>query len=449
VLFFPIMSFGTCSRGGWTNASSAGAQKVALLLVLVVCMSSSAFTQAAGGTPIQRLETWVQQKDYLNLERSLDQNLPPADADFFRGIAANRKNRIAESIRLLQPLAAKLAAQPPTWREQELLRTLADDYSKNFDYGKSADTYAALLKRYENTLSEQQRRTASERGGAMQILRSSAKQTVQLNAPSILTATRNKLGLVEIPVEANHKREMWILDTGANTSVITESTARRIGLELLPGMAQTGGFTGAPVRFHIGVLPELKIGNAVFHNVELDVAEDKEFNFGGYQISGLIGYPLQSALGRITFYSDDRVGLNTEAASGSGTELFMEEQMPVGLATAAGTERLFTLDTGATGSIFSYRFYNVVKAHITKAMEAHSELGGAGGTLKTRSYRLPNLKVSIGGDEVTLKSATVLPEPLGDDVTGSVFFGNLGQDVFGVFKALTFDFQRMTVEARK
>ena len=448
MLFFPVMPFGTRSGDRSINTSRTGAQKAALLLLLVVCAAPSVLAQAANGAPIKRLETWVQQRDYLRLEQSPGQNLPPEDADFFRGIMANRKNRITESIRLLQPLTTELAAQPPTWREQELLRTLADDYSKNFDYAKSADTYAALLKRYDKALPPEQRRTASERQVAMQILRTSPKQTVELNEPAMLASAHNKLGLTEIPVEIDGKREMWVLDTGANTSVITESTAQRIGLKVLPGTGQTGGYTGAPVRFHIGVAPELKIGNTVFHNVELDVAEDKEFNIGGYQISGLVGYPLQSALGRITFYADGHVGLNTEPTSKSGSEMFMEEQMPAGAVRAGGAERLFTLDTGA-GSTFSFRFYNVVKPQLTKAMRSRSELSGAGGTRKMRSYVLPELKMSIGGEDLMLKSVTVLPQPVGGNSVGDLFFGNLGQDVFGAFKSFTFDFQRMMVEARK
>ncbi|HKV91672.1 MAG TPA: retropepsin-like aspartic protease [Candidatus Angelobacter sp.] len=419
-----------------------------LLLLIGLCMPARGFAQAATPASARRLETLIQERKYLELERRLDEHHAPQDAGFFRGIMANRKNRVAESIKLLEPLVSKFAAQPPSWREQELLRTLADDYAKSFEYAKSADTFAALLKRYDKTLPPEQRRAAGERQGAMQILRASPKQTVELNGPAMLASTRNKLGLIEIPVEIDGKREMWVLDTGANTSVVTESTARRIGLELLPGTAQTGGYTGAPVRFHVGVLPKLKIGNTIFHNVELDVAEDKEFNFGGYQISGLVGYPLQSALGRITFYADGSVGLNTEPASKSGSEMFMEEQMPAGAARAAGAERLFTLDTGA-GSTFSFRFYNVVKPQLTKAMRAHSELSGAGGTHKMRSYLLPELKMNIGGEDVTLKSVTVLPEPLGGDSVGDLFFGNLGQDVFGAFKSFTFDFQRMMVEARK
>jgi hypothetical protein len=418
------------------------------MLLLVLCAPGQPFPQAAPPTTGKRLEGLIKQKNYLELERSLDQILRAEDASFFRGIMANRKNQVLESIKLLEPLLPKLARQPPSWREQELLRTLADDYSKSFDYAKSADTFARLLNRYDKTLPPEQRRSARERQGVMQILRHSPKQTVELNGPSMLDSTRNKLNLIEIPVEIGGKREMWVLDTGANTTVITESTARRIGLEVLPGTAQTAGITGALVQFHVGVLRELKIGNAVFHNVELDVTDDKEFNFEGYQISGLVGYPLQSALGRITFYPDGRVALDSEPVSEQGSEMFMEEQMPAGAARAAGVDRLFTLDSGA-GSTFSFRFYELVKPQLTKAMRAHTELSGAGGMRKARSYLMPELKMSIGGAEVTLRPATVLREPLGGGSIIDQFFGNLGQDVFRAFNAFTFDFRRMRVEARK
>jgi len=444
MLFFYIMPRARSSCR--SNESPARVRRLAVPLLLLL-FAAPLFSQHRSS--VASLDTLIEQKDYLELERRLNHHPGGEDGDFFRGIVANRKNAVPESIRLLEPLVAKLAPKRPTWREQELLRTLADDYSKNFDYAKSADTFAVLLKRYNKTLPPEQLRSAHERRGAMQILRSSPKQNVDLNAPSMLASTRNELGLVEIPVVIGGRSELWVLDTGANTSVITESTARRIGLELLPGTAQTEGLTGAPVQFHVGVLPELKIGNTTFHNVELDVVEDKQFYIGGYQISGIIGYSLQSAMRRITLYADGRVGVNTEPTSESGSEMFMEEQMPAGAAQAAGKLLLFTLDTGAGGSTFSFRFYNTVKPRLTQAMQGYSELAGAGGTRKRRNYRLPELKMSIGGGDVTLKSAPVLPERVGGGSVVDLFFGNLGQDVFAAFRSFTFDFERMRVEARR
>src|SRR5271163_2319278 len=108
------------------------------------------------GTAANHLEGLLQQKRYLELERSIDEPLSLEESAFFRGIMTNRKNQVEESIRLLEPLAPKLAAQGPSWREQEVLRTLADDYSKTFEYAKSADTFSIRLKRYGKTLSRQE-----------------------------------------------------------------------------------------------------------------------------------------------------------------------------------------------------------------------------------------------------------------------------------------------------
>jgi hypothetical protein len=237
-----------------------------------------------------------------------------------------------------------------------------------------------------------------------------------------------------------------VLDTGANTSVITESTSRRIGLRLLEGSAQTTDYNGTPVSFRIGILSELKIGNTVFHDVELPVASDQAFNFGGFQIQGIVGFPVQSALRRITVYADGRVGIN-EAVREQGSELFMEGQMPIAVVQAGGGQCLFSLDTGATGSTFSSRFYPLVKSRLTDNMRAKSDLAGAAGVRHFHTYKMQNLSVILGGQEVTLASATIFPKPAGSGM--DVFFGNLGQDIFGAFQSYTIDFEHMTFTARK
>lgn len=421
-------------------------RKLSLSIALALSIAGLCSAGSLADTAANHLERLLQQKRYLELERSIDQQLSPEESAFFRGIMANRKNQVEESIRLLAPLAPKLAAQAPSWREQEVLRTLADDYSKTFEYAKSADTFSTLLKRYGKALSRQEHRTASDRRDEMRLLRSAPPQTVELNSSSSLPVTRNSLGLIEIPVEANGKAESWVLDTGANTSVVTESTASRIGLKLLDGSAKTGDINGTAVSFRVGVLPQLKIGNAIFHNVELPVASDRALNIAGCQIQGIIGFPVQSALGRITLYADGHVGINSEPAKQPGSELFMEEQMPLAVVKAAGGERLFSLDTGAGGSTFGLRFYKEVKSQLTEAMRANSDLAGAGGTRHLRSYQMPDLALGLGGQEITLPVATILAGPNGPF---DIFFGNLGQDVFGAFKSYTIDFQNMTFTAQK
>jgi predicted aspartyl protease len=424
-------------------------RNLALAIALTIAFSIAGWgADPAGTSPAaSHLHVLLNQKAYVELEQSVNQQLSAEDAGLFRGIISNRKNRLTESIRLLEPLRTKLAAEAPSWREKELLKTLADDYSKAFNYAQSADTFAALLKRYGKVLSRRERRNAVERRDEMQLLRSAPPQTADSPGAFTLTSTRNTMGLIEIPVEANGQRESWVLDTGANTSVITESTARRIGLRLLEGSAQTDDLNGMPVPFRVGVLSELRIGSAVLHNVEMPVASDQALNFAGHQIQGIVGFPVQSALGRITFYADGRVGVDAQPAGEEGSELFMEGQTPIAVVKAAGAERLFSLDTGATGSGFSSRFYSVVKSQLTEKMRVQSGSTGAGGTRRFKVYKMKDVRLILGGQEAMLASIDILAKPMGADM--DVFFGNLGQDVFGAFQSYTFDFVNMTFTARR
>ncbi|HEY6305532.1 MAG TPA: aspartyl protease family protein [Candidatus Angelobacter sp.] len=421
-------------------------RKLALSATLALSAAGLFPAVPQADTTSKYLQTLLEQRRYVDLEQNIRGHLAPDDAVLFQGIVANRKNRVDESIRLLAPLAPRLASAPPSWREKELLITLADDYSKAFAYAKSADTYSVLLSRYSKMLSRNERRSATDRRAEMQLLREAPPQTVELNAASTIQAARDPLGLIEIPVEANGKNESWMLDTGANTSVVTESTARRIGLRLLEGSAQTGDVNGTPVNFRVGVLPELKIGSTIFHDVELPVASDQAFNIAGYQIEGIVGFPVQSALRRITVYADGRVGIN-EAVREQGSELFMDGQTPIAVVKAAGEECLFSLDTGATGSSFSSRFYPVVKSQLTEKMRARNDSAGAGGVRHFHVYKMEGLSLTLGGQEARLASATIFPKPIGSGM--DVFFGNLGQDVFGAFQSYTIDFENMTFIARK
>jgi len=418
--------------------------RIALLLILNFAPSAAMQTAPSprAATGFAHLQSLVETRQYLNLESGLaSTRLEVADAALFRGILANRRNRLRDSIDLLTPLAAKLAAAPASWREKELLASLADDYSKTFEYARSEAMFSKLLQRYGASLTKREHRNFSNRLSEMHLLRGAPPQTVEKTSPSMIAAKINGMGLPEVPVEAGGKPESWVMDTGANTCVITETTARRIGLQLLEGTATTDDISGLPVSFRVGVLPELKIGNTILHNVELPVTADKNLNIGGAQIQGIIGFPVQAALGSFSVYADGSVGIDSDPPSETTAEMFMEQQTPLVSVKAGGEARLFSLDTGATGSTFSERFYRVIQSKLADQPVKTLPVTGAGGTHSIRGYEMKDLAITIAGEDVLLKSAGVFSEPTGagiDDV-----FGNLGQDVLRSFKSYTVDFRGM------
>jgi hypothetical protein len=101
-------------------------------------------------------------------------------------------------------------------------------------------------------------------------------------------------------------RGSWLLDTGANFSVVTKSFAKRLGLRALPGFTQTtSGISGIENPLQVAVMPTLEMGGAELHNVVVLIFDDANLNVSlgkeAYQIQGIIGYPVFQALGVITF----------------------------------------------------------------------------------------------------------------------------------------------------
>lgn len=398
-------------------------------------------------TDAESLYSLLNKKQYIELERKLTTaHLSEPDAAFFRGVLANRKNRIQESIQLLEPLAKRLGLELQSQQEMETLRTLADDYCKIFDYAKAEEAFSKVLLRYSDSLSQKQRRSISDRLEEMRILRDAPRQTAELNGGFTLAFSRNQMGLLEIPVDANRHSESWVLDTGANTSVVTETTARRIGIQLLEGIAHTSDISGLPVTYRIGILPELKIGTAVLHNVELPVTSDKNLNFGGIQLQGIVGFPVQAALQRITF-APDHIAFNADSENDPGSEMFMEEQTPIVSAQIDSTVRLFSLDTGATGSMFSVRLYNALASKLAASKRRKMDINGAGGTHLVQGYDIKNFQLQIGGQRAALAKASILAEFTQSSLDD--FFGNIGQDVLGSFKSYTIDFSKMSFQSVK
>lgn len=151
-------------------------------------------------------------------------------------------------------------------------------------------------------------------------------------------------------IEVNGIRAPWLLDTGANQSMITRAFATRLGVTPLPGAATVGsGLTGRQVSIQAAVLPTMHVGGAALTNVVLLVIEDEHLRIGSgpdsYQINAILGYPILKALGVVTFTRD--AFLAGEAANPDGREgrMYMRGLTPAIEGDVEGRPLLFTLDT--------------------------------------------------------------------------------------------------------
>jgi clan AA aspartic protease (TIGR02281 family) len=116
---------------------------------------------------------------------------------------------------------------------------------------------------------------------------------------------RNKL--IVLPVVTNNNIEALairaILDTGAGKTVITENVALHLGIDLLrPIRYENLNTAGGGIKAKIVLLPEMKLFNQTFKNIEVAIVKLPPTTL----VSALIGIDILYQLKEFTISFSDR-----------------------------------------------------------------------------------------------------------------------------------------------
>ncbi len=397
----------------------------------------------------ENADRYVRDLQFSELSAAVARMEPSAERDYFAGVVANREGRVAESVELLEKAIPRIRASNPL-RAAVALHTLADDYIKLYAYDKAIGAYEELLHNFAAQLDEAERQSTRDDYGVALLLQGAPAQSITVNGAVDVPIHRNPvLGTIDADLTVKGVTGAWILDTGANFSVVSASFARRLGLAVSQGAAQTQGITGAENKLRVAILPELKLGGATVRNAVILVLEDSSLNVPSgpksrYQINAVLGYPVLQALERITFTSDGHFLAGPDSpGSSQGARLFMNQLTPLLECKVEDRPVLFSFDTGANTSAFSARYHAAFPAQFRGLKKRPHGMGGAGGVRMFQAFYLPEAKLGIGSTVATLHHVPVLP-PLGTD--GDKVFGNLGRDLTGAYRRFTIDFGAMRFE---
>jgi predicted aspartyl protease len=422
------------------------AKAVLLLTLLFVPVSSSQAQNGRGATEDDPDREW---KEFRldDLEARLRTMEPGAERDYFCGMLANRTGHIGESIQLLSRALPAMRVSRPD-RAAAALQALADDYIKVFQYADAARVYDDLLTHFPDQLKGEQLPHTKDDANLAQILRDAPAQTLTWNGATKLKTERNPMNSRNVELTVNGVQGPWLLDTGANFSVVTKSFAERLGLKLLEGTSQTqAGITGIENPLRVALLPTLEMGGATLHNVVVLVLGDANLKISvgkeSYQINGIIGYPVFQALGTVSFRHDGEFEAGHQAqAAGKGARMFMKDLTPIIQCEVEGKELPFSFDTGASDTDLFVRYLEQFHKESRNWKKGKTMTAGAGGVVKLKIYTQPELKIGIGNKVVILKKVTIHRSNTGTD--RGELYGNLGQDVVANFESFTLDFSAMT-----
>ncbi len=400
-----------------------------------------------------RIQNLLTDHQYLRIESELNQ-LPPEQAQLYRGILANRNNNPKESIHLLEPLVEKIAASGDAAHEKLARKALAEDYLRDGDLSKAAKEYQTLEGRLQGTLSRDEQDEIEMPLKLLPLAVANPAMTVDACDPFVLQVSKNPLGLIDVPVFVDARPHTWMLDPTMPFNLIARSIAREVGLKVSDEAATIHTLTGRPMQVHSTVIPRFTVGGRLtFHNMTAFVYEDGDYNFGQshYQVQGVLGYPALSALSSLTVSDNATVemrprrknqGDDKSGVAGDGARFFLDgDQIIVALGTAPN-EQMFAIDAAGQQTYFTSRYYDEHAQRFAGGKAELFSVPGAHELPPQPAYVAETVPLLVGSTIIEVHYIQVLSEPLGSAALDDVY-GVLGVDALDQLRSYTFDYKNM------
>lgn len=255
-------------------------------------------------------------------------------------------------------------------------------------------------------------------------------------------------GNLFLPVVVNGKSSTYMLDSGADVSAISESEAKRLGLNVRDIGAKGQDVTGGDVAFRLAVADQLTIGGTQLTNVAFLVISDDHQPFvdSPPDERGIIGMPVLLALETVRWDREKKFesgfapgtwDIKTANVCFDGADIVTE-------ARVQDHNLSLVIDTGASTTRFwppfARDFPGLLPASEKKGA---TSVSGVGRTVELESVTLPVVKLRIGGLDVVSRPGVVLLKETGSK--SHWLHGNLGLDLLGQAKTVTIDFAAMTL----
>jgi hypothetical protein len=259
-----------------------------------------------------------------------------------------------------------------------------------------------------------------------------------------LQTYRNALGTRNVDLTVRGVTLPWMIDTGANYSIVSESAARRMKLTVRDAGYHVAGSTGHSVVTRIAVIDRLPVGSVILRNVVAIVAPDAAMHIrtarADYQIEAALGYPAMAMLGRFRIDPDGTFAIDRNAPLlGSGATLYMNQLTPVAEVEIAGRKSLLSIDTGARRTTLYASYAARFDDRASLWSKTRDTSSGLGGSIESDVLIEPQLTIRAGGQIVVERDVSIALD--GDKA--SPILGNLGQPALSANGSYTVDFRSM------
>lgn len=412
------------------------------------CRSKPAFVlaflalcTAASADPAPDYARLYANRDFFGLRAALASDKSPASEQkrFYSAAMFTAFNQPAEANRLIDALLVK---NIDTALMPDLLMMRMENDRRLFDYDGALDAERTLVDLYERTGDARLKDAQNTLKLLAAMSDAKPQQTVRRGDSHIILAADGKDRWC-IPVTVGTDDPCYILDSGANYSVLIRSEAERLGLKVIPAGVDVGSSTSSRVTADVAVAPLVLLGNLEYHDVVFLVMPDSAFSFRGFQIPGILGFQVFAGMGAVTTTRDHVVDVPKDVPTKRLDNIAFDGGDLLTQVLVDGQPVLCRLDTGAEHTVFYKPYYDAHKEEVDKAGKSRAaRTGSAGGVRTYLSYRLPQLSLTLAGRDVTLKKVDIYTEKV---VPQDYLMCNLGLDALKSFKSYTINLKAMSL----
>lgn len=408
---------------------------------ILACLSLSAQEQNLTFVEIYDLiqkDNYFEAKEVYQIKKS---DLPTHYQLFTEAVLDNAFNKLADSENKIDQLIGDKVNLPDSLR-CFLFEIKSDNSIKLFNYRAAKNAIITILEEFKSHLSKKETADYENSLKIWTALENVPVQRVDIKEHTLIKMEKDLAGLNNLKLSANNDTVNFIFDTGANLSTISRSTAKKLNVKILPVKISVGTITGTEVSANLGIGEKLSLGNIDVYNVVFLVLPDKGLSFPqiNYQINGILGFPVISALKEIHISRNgDFIIPKTPSVLSESSNMAMDGLTPL----ICINKKHFTFDSGADHTLFYHSFYLENKNEIEQNYKPEKiSFGGAGGSKATFEGYVIDYTFEIEGNKIIVDDIQLVKEKIKEDET---VYGNIGQDLIRKFETLIMNFDQMFV----
>jgi hypothetical protein len=405
-------------------------------------------------TPVchsQDLNQIYQSKDFFKLRDEFQKQsaiLTPQDRYFYQAVLENAFNQCDRSNETSAKLTANslVRVKGQHWKMLEYLR--ADNYIKLYRYQEAVNCFTELKNKMNATLDSSEIDDLDQSIKLWSTIREVQPQEVIRPSECHIPWVKDKMGLIDVPVNVGDDTSEFMFDTGANQSVISETNAKRFHLKIYKvKIPLASGISGTTFQTSLAVADSLYIGVILLRHVIFFLLPDDMLYFKPmeYRQQGIIGEPVIAQLGEIKIRKDGQMDVSVRNGNPRLHNLAFSGMMPIVNFFFEQDSLPFQFDTGAGSTILYEPFFTRYRKMILQKGKSHIlRSAGVGGSItESKAYELKNFHLEVAGVTCRLDTVNIRTTPVGPEK--DLYYGNIGLGLFNACNTVTLNLRDMYI----